>query len=127
MDLVVENPYGHPSLMESPSPPATPGPIPPGTPQRASRPARTTHTPIGSKRDRSGFASDLALGQDDLRHNLSNPGKRPKFVEPPPPPRPSPLRSRNPSALLVIGQRIPSLIRNSLPARICAVKEAIGE
>merc|ERR1711954_208606 len=27
MDLVVENPYAHSSLMESPSPPATPGPI----------------------------------------------------------------------------------------------------
>merc|ERR1712081_4156 len=127
MDLVVENPYAHSSLMESPSPPATPGPIPPGTPQRSSRPSRTTPTPIGSKRDRSGSASDLALGQDDLRHNLSNPGKRPKFVEPPPPPRPSPLRSRNPSALLVIGQRIPPLIRDSLPARICSVKEAQGE
>merc|ERR1711954_484136 len=98
-----------------------------GTPQRASRPSRTTHTPIGSKRDRSGSASDLALGQDDLRHNLSNPGKRPKFVEPPLPPKPSPLRSRNPSALLVLGQRIPPLIRDNLPARICSVRQAQGE
>merc|ERR1711873_240463 len=127
MDLVVENPYGHPSLLESPSPPASSGPIPPGTPQRASRPSRTTHTPTGSKRDRSGSVSDLALGQDDLRHTLSNTNKRPKFVEPPPPPKPSSLRSRNPSALLVIGQRIPALIRDSLPARICSVKEAVGE
>merc|ERR1712082_455198 len=104
MDLVVENPYAHSPLLESPPPPATPGPIPPGTPQHSSRPSRTTLMPTGSKRDRSRSASDLALGQNDLRHNLSNPVKRPKFVEPPPPPKPSPLRSRNPSALLVIGQ-----------------------
>merc|ERR1711954_35291 len=37
------------------------------------------------------------------------------------------LRSRNPSALLVIGQRIPPLIRDSLPARIYSVREAQGE
>merc|ERR1712163_1672 len=81
----------------------------------------------GSKRDRSKSASDTALGKNDLRHSLSNTVKRPKFVEPPPPPKPSPLRSKNPSALLVIGQQIPSLIRDSLPARICSVKEAVGE
>merc|ERR1711954_404149 len=126
-DVVVENPYAHSPLLESPSPPATPGPIPPGTPQHSSRPSRTTLMPTGSKRDKSRSASDMALGKNDLRHNLSNPVKRPKFVEPPPPPKPSPLRSRNPSALLVIGQRIPPLIRDSLPARICSVREAQGK
>merc|ERR1711954_35796 len=127
MDVVVENPYAHFSLLESPSPPATPGPIPPGTPQHSSQPSRTTPTPTGSKRDRSRSASDMALSKNDLRHNLNNPVKRPKFVEPPPPPKPSPLRSRNPSALLVIGQRIPPLIKDSLPARICSVRQAQGE
>merc|ERR1712081_1075 len=29
MDLVVENPYAHSSLLESPSPPAIPDPLPP--------------------------------------------------------------------------------------------------
>ena len=125
MDLVVEHPYGHPSLLESPSPQASSGP-PPSTTQRASRPPRTTSTPSGSKRDRSGSTSGQALGQDDLRYTLSNTNKRPKFVEPPPP-KPSSSRSKNPSALLVIGQRIPKLIRDSLPARICEVKEAVGE
>merc|ERR1712081_80898 len=38
MDLVVKHPYGHPSLLESPSPQASSGPIPPGTTQCASRP-----------------------------------------------------------------------------------------
>merc|ERR1711954_487227 len=109
MDVLVENPYAHPPLLESPSPLATPGPITPGTPQHSSRPSRTTITPTGSKRDRSRSTSDTALGKNDLRHSLNNPVKHPKFVEPPPPPKPSPLRSRNPSALLVIGQRIPPL------------------
>merc|ERR1712081_80635 len=31
MDVVVDNPYAHSPLLESPSPPATPGPIPPGS------------------------------------------------------------------------------------------------
>lgn len=126
MDLVVEHPYGHPTLLESSSPQASSGPIPPSTTQRASRPPRTTSTSSGSKRDRSGSTSGQALGQNDLRYTLSNTNKRPKFVEPPPP-KPSSLRSKNPSALLVIGQRIPKLIRNDLPARICEVKEAVGE
>merc|ERR1712082_486167 len=91
MDLVVEHPYGHPSLLESPSPQASSGP-PPSTTQRASRPPRTTSTPSGSKRDRSGSTSGQALGQDDLRYTLSNTNKRPKFVEPPPP-KPSSSRS----------------------------------
>ena len=83
--------------------------------------------PTSSKRDRSRSASDTALGKNDLRHSLNNPVKRPKFVEPPPPPKPSPLRSKNPSALLVIGQRIPPLIKDSLPGRICSVRQAQGE
>merc|ERR1712081_132956 len=87
---------------------------------------RTTSTSSGSKRDRSGSSSGQSLGQDDLRYTLSNSNKRPKFVEPPPP-KPSPLRSKNPLALLVLGQRIPKLIRNTLPARFCEVKEAVGE
>merc|ERR1711942_620375 len=125
MDLVVEHPYGHPTLLESSSPQANSGP-PPCTTQRASRPPRTTSTSSGSKRDRSGSSSGQSLGQDDLRYTLSNSNKRPKFVEPNPP-KPSPLRSKNPSALLVLGQRIPKLIRNTLPARFCKVKEAVGE
>merc|ERR1712239_46862 len=66
MDLVVEHPYGHPTLLESPSSQASSGPIPPSTTQRASRPPRTTSTSSGSKRDRSGSTSGQALGQDDL-------------------------------------------------------------
>merc|ERR1712082_532517 len=127
MDVVVKNPYAHSPLLESPSPLATPGPIPPGTPQHSSRPSRTTLMPTCSKRDRSRSALDMALGKNNLRHSIYNPVKPPKFVEPPPPPKPSPLRSRNPSALLVIGQQIPPLIRDSLPARICSVREAQGE
>merc|ERR1711954_380289 len=91
MDVMVENPYACPSLLESPSPPATPGPNPPSTPQHSSRPSRTTSAPTSSKRDRSKSASDTALGKDNLRHSLNNPDKRPKFVEPNPPPKPSPL------------------------------------
>merc|ERR1712025_1351365 len=127
MDVMVENPYARPSLLESPSRPATPGPNPPGTPQHSSRPSRTTSTPASGKRDRSKSASDTALGKDDLRHSLNNPVKRPKFVEPSPPPKPSPLRSKNPSALLVIGQRIPPLIKDNLPGRICSVRHAQGK
>merc|ERR1711954_151767 len=127
MDVLVENPYAHPPLLESPSPPATLGPNPPGTPQHSSRPSKTTITPSSSKRDRSRSASDTALGKNDLRHSLNNPVKRTKFVEPSPPPKPSPLRSKNPSALLVIGQRIPPLIKDSLPAMICSVRQAQGE
>merc|ERR1711954_320109 len=127
MDIMVENPYARPSLLESPSPPPTPGPNPPGTPQHSSRPSRTTTTPTSSKRDRSKSALDTALGKDDLRHSLNNPVKRPKFVEPSPPPKPSPLWSKNPSALLVIGQCLPALIRDNLPGRICTVCQAQGE
>ena len=54
-----------------------------------------------------------------LRHLL--------FVEPLPPPTPSPLRSKNPSALLVIGQRLPALIKDNLPGRMCTVRQALGE
>merc|ERR1712082_170609 len=60
-------------------------------------------------------------------HGLKNPGKGPKFVEPWPPPLPTPLRSKNPSALLVIGQCLPSLIRDNLPGRMCSVRQALGE
>merc|ERR1711954_80175 len=127
MDVMVENPYARPSLLESPSPPATPGPNPPGTPQHSSRPSRATTTPTSSKRDRSKSASDTALGKNDLRHTLNNPVKRLKFVEPSPPSKPSPLRSKNPSALLVIGQRIPLLIKDNLTGRICSVRHAQGE
>merc|ERR1712082_251785 len=58
-------------------------------------------------------------------HGLKNPGKGPKFVEPLPPPLPTPLRSKNPSALLVIGQRLPSLLRDNLPGRMCSIREAL--
>merc|ERR1712081_67566 len=61
------------------------------------------------------------------RHSLKNPVKRPKFVKPSPPPTPSPLQSKNPSALLVIGQHLPSLIRDNLPGRMCTVCQAQGE
>merc|ERR1712081_99383 len=125
MDVVVENPYARPILFESPPP--TPGSNPPGTPQHSSRPSRLNSTPASGKRDRSKSASDKALGKDDLRHTLRNPVKRPKFVEPSPPPKPSPLRSKNPSALLVIGQRLPALIRDNLLGRICTVHQALGE
>merc|ERR1711954_470296 len=50
---------------------------------------------------------------------LNNPVKRPKFVEPSPPPKPSPL--------LFIGQRIPPLIKDNLPGRICSLRHAQGE
>merc|ERR1712114_36641 len=78
MDEVIEYPYSHPTLLESSSPQANSGP-PPCTTQRTSRPPRTASTSSGNK--------------------------RPKFVEPNP--KPSPLRSKNPYALLVLGQRIP--------------------
>merc|ERR1711954_35322 len=124
LDLVCEHPYGHPTLLESSSPQANSG-HPPCTTQRASRPPRTTSTSSGNKRDRSGSSSGQSLGRDDLRRTLTTSNKRPKFVEPNP--KPSPLRSKNPYALLVLGQRIPKLIRNNLPARFCEVKEAVGE
>merc|ERR1711954_333294 len=60
MDLVVEHPYGRPTLLESSSPQANSGP-PPCTTQRASRPPRTTSTSSGSKRDRSGSSSGQSL------------------------------------------------------------------
>merc|ERR1711954_66043 len=90
MDVVVENPYACRALIESPPP--TPGfSNPPGTPQHASRPSRLNPAPTSGKHDRSKSASDKALGKDDLRNCLKNPVKRPKFVEPSPPPTPSPL------------------------------------
>ena len=124
MDEVIEHPYSHPTLLESSSPQANSGP-PPCTTQRTSRPPRTTSTSSGNKRDRSGSSSGQSLSRNDLRHNIYTSNKRPKFVEPDP--KPSPLRSKNPSALLVLGQRIPKLIRNNLPASFCEVKEAVGE
>ena len=78
-------------------------------------------------RDRSRSASDKVLSQDDLRHGLKPHGKRPKFVEPSPPPSPTPSQSKNPSALLIIGQRLPSLLRDNLPGRMCSIREALGE
>merc|ERR1712081_159947 len=125
MDVVVENPYARRALIESPPP--TPGSNPPGTPQHASRPSRLNPAPTSGKRDRSKSASDKALGKDDLRNRLKNPVKRPKFVEPSPPPKPSPLRSKNPSVQLVIGQRLPGLIKDNLPGRMCNVHQALGE
>merc|ERR1711954_191079 len=86
---------------------------PPGTPQHASWPSRLNPAPTSGKRDRSKSTSDKALGKDDLRNRLKNPVKRPKFVEPLPLPTPSPLRSKNPSALLKIGQRLPALIKEN--------------
>merc|ERR1711954_458482 len=109
------------------SPPPTPGSNPPGTPQHASRPSRLNPAPTSGKRDRSKSASDKALGKYDLRKRLKNPVKRPKFVEPSPLPTPSRLRSKNPSALLVIGQRLPELIKDNLPGRMCTVCQALGE
>merc|ERR1712081_109274 len=82
MDVVVENPYARPTLLESPPP--TLSSNPPGTSQHSSRPSRLTSTPASGKRDRSKSASDTALGKDDLKHSLKNPFKRPKFVEPSP-------------------------------------------
>merc|ERR1711954_36 len=125
MDVVVKNPYTRRALLES-SPP-TPGSNPPGTPQHAQRPSRSDAAPTSGKRDRSKSASDKVLGQDDLRHGLKHPGKRPKFVEPSPPPLPTPLRSKNPSALLVIGQRLLSLLRDILPGKMCSVRKAQGK
>merc|ERR1711954_546481 len=86
MDVVVENPYARPALLESP--PSTPGSNPPSTPQHASRPSRINPAPASGKRDRSKSASDTALSKDNLRHNFKNPVKRPKFVKPPPKPSP---------------------------------------
>ena len=113
----VENPYARCALLESP--PLTPGSHPPSTPQHAPRPSRLNPAPTSGKCNRSKSASDKVLCQDDLRHGLKHPGKRPKFVEPSPPPSPNPLRSKNPSALLVTGQRLPSLLRDNLPGRMC--------
>merc|ERR1711954_499515 len=125
MDVVVENPARR-VLLESPPP--TPSPSnPPGTPQHAPQPSRSDPAPTSGKHDKSKSASDKVLGKDDLRHGLKNPGKRSKFVEPLPPPSPTPLRSKNPSALLVIGQRLPSLIRDNLPGRMCSVCQAQGK
>merc|ERR1711954_55901 len=122
MDVVVENPARR-VLLESPPP--TPSPSnPPGTPQHAPQPSRSDPAPTSGKHNRSKSTSDKVLGKDDLRHSLKNPGKRPNFVEPSPPPSPTPLRSKNPSALLVIGQRLPSLIRDNLPGRMCSVCQA---
>merc|ERR1711954_148930 len=73
------------------------------------------------------LSSDKALGKDDLRNCLKNPVKRPKFFEPSPLPMPSPLRSKNPSALLFIGQHLPELIKDNLPGRMCTVFQALGE
>merc|ERR1711954_357988 len=84
MDVMVENPYARPALLESPPP--TPSSIPPSTPQHSSWSSRLNQAPASGKRDRSKSASDTALGKDDLRHSLKNPVKRPKFVEPSPPP-----------------------------------------
>merc|ERR1711954_56634 len=124
--MVVENPYARCTLLDSP--PSTPGPSnPPGTPQHAPRPSRSDPAPTSGKCDRSKSASDKVLGQDDLRHGLKNPGKRPKFVEPSPPPSPTPLRSKNPSALLVIDQCLPSLLRDNLLGRMCSVRQAQGK
>merc|ERR1711954_63216 len=109
------------------SPPPTPGSNPPGTPQHASRPSRLNPAPTSGKRDRSKSASDKALGKYDLRNRLKNPVKRPKFVEPSSLPTPSPLRSKNPSALLVIGQCLPEFIKGNLPGRMCTVRQALGE
>merc|ERR1712082_586596 len=95
MDVVVENPYARPALFKSPPP--SPDSNPPGTPQHSSRPSRLNPAPASGKRDRSKSASDKALGKDNLRHSLKNPVKRPKFVEPSPPPMPSRPLSPPPS------------------------------
>merc|ERR1712081_107350 len=50
-----------------------------------------------------------------------------KFVEPLPPPSPTPLQSKNPSALLVIGQCLPSLLRDNLLGWMCSIHKALGE
>ena len=59
---------------------------------------------------------------------MKPPGKRPKFVEPsPPPPTPTPSQSKNPSALLILGQRLPSLLKDNLPGQMCSICLAQGE
>ena len=37
------------------------------------------------------------------------------------------MQSKNPSALLVIGQRLPSLLRDNLSGRMCSIHEALGK
>merc|ERR1711954_227901 len=118
--------HAHEVLLESPPSPLSPS-NPPGTPLHAPCPSRSDPAPTSGKRERSGSASDKVLSQDDLRHGLKPPGKRPKFVKPSPPPSPTPSQSKNPSALLVIGQRLPSLLRGNLPGRICLVRKAQGK
>merc|ERR1711954_187255 len=76
---------------------------------------------------RSKSASDRVLCQDDLRHGLKPHGKHPEFVEPSPPPSPTLSQSKNPSALLVIGQHLPSLLRDNLLGRMCSIHQAQGE
>merc|ERR1712081_63060 len=107
------------TLLDSPmsSPPSTPAP--PSAPQTphpfgatdnqtmsaeelASRKKAREEEEERLAKKRAKSASDKALGKDDVRNRLKNPVKRPKFVEASPPPTPSPLRSKNPSALLVI-------------------------
>merc|ERR1711954_477152 len=125
-DVVVENPFARRALLGSPPSPSSPS-TPPGTPLHPPRPSRSEPAPSSGKRDRSRSAPDKVLSQDDLRHGLKPHSKHPKFVKPSPPPSPTLSQSKNPSAMLVIGQCLISLLRDNLPGRMCSIREALGE
>ena len=68
------------------------------------------------------------LGSDDLRLGLKPPGKRTKFVQPTPSmSTPAPAQSRNPSAVLFLGQHIPTHLKDHLPGQMCSIRLALGE
>ena len=84
--------------------------------------------PASCKRDRSKSVADKALGSDNLRHGLKPPGKCTRCVQPTPsPPTPAPAQSKNPSAVLFLGQRLPTHLKDHLLGRMCLIRHALGE
>ena len=128
MDVLVACPYPQRwALLDTPTPSSHPS-NPHDTPQHASRPSRSDPAPANCKRDRSRSVADKALGLDNLRHGLKPPGKRTKIVKPTPStPTPTSAQSKNPSAVLFLGQRLPTLLEDHLPGRMCSICLALGE